>query len=266
MTKGQKVALGWLILILVAAIAGELAPSEWGLHQNIDRILESPGRDYWFGTDSLGRDIFARLVTGTKVSLAVGLFGSLLSVSLGVLMGSLAGWFGGWADRALMRGTDVLLAVPSFALVAVLTLSFQSFLPGGVTGAVLGLILGIGFTHWMNVARVTRALVQQTKVSPFIEAARALGAKDLHIVVRHVFPNISSHLFVLFGLQLPANLLYESFMSFIGIGVQSPQTSWGLLVQEGWKSLSTFPHLILFPALVLFLTVWSLHKVGDRRR
>lgn len=266
MTNGRKLALFWLLVVLGAAIGAEFAPAEWGLDQNIDRLLESPSREYWFGTDSLGRDIFARLVTGTKVSLAVGLFGSVLSVSLGVLMGSFAGWFGGWADRVLMRGTDILLAVPSFALVAVLTLSFQAFLPAGVGGAVLGLILGIGCTHWMNVARVTRALVQQTKVSPFIEAARALGARDGHIVFRHIFPNISSHLFVLFGLQLPANLLYESFMSFIGIGVQSPQTSWGLLVQEGWKSLSTFPHLILFPALVLFLTVWSLHKVGDRRR
>lgn len=261
----RMLAALWLLLLLGVSLSAEW----WGpalLMPDTSRVLESPGTGAIFGTDSLGRDLFARLALGTKVSLSVGLGGSLLAVLIGGLLGLFAGFQGGWVDRLLMRATDVLLSVPSFALVAVLCVGLQGpwFGPPGLTRDLASLGVAIGLTHWMNVARVTRGLVLQVKVQPFIEAARALGASENRLLWKHVGPSIAPQLAVLLSLQIPANILYESFMSFIGVGVQAPATSWGLLVQEGWRSLSVYPHLMLFPCLILFLTIWSLNLVGRR--
>ncbi|MNT60894.1 Oligopeptide transport system permease protein OppC [compost metagenome] len=126
--------------------------------------------------------------------------------------------------------------------------------------------LAISATHWMTMARVTRGMVLEIKRKPFIEAAIALGANPQHIIVKHILPNMLSTLLVLMALQVPSAIIYESFMSFIGLGTQPPDTSWGILVKEGWSSLSSYPHLILFPSLVLFLTVWSFHALIDHIR
>lgn len=256
-------AVLWLTLMVGVSLS-----AEWwgpvGLEPDTSRVLEEPGWRAPFGTDSLGRDLLSRLALGTKVSLSVGLAGSFLAVFLGALAGTLAAFRGGWADRALMRATDVFLSVPSFALVAVLCAGLQTpwLGPPGLSRDLLGLAIAIGLTHWMNVARVVRGLVLQVKVQPFLEAARALGATETRLLWHHVRPNIMPRLMVLLSLQIPANILYESFMSFIGVGVQAPATSWGLLVQEGWRSLSVYPHLMLFPCLVLFLTIWSMNLIG----
>lgn len=265
--KSAWLALAWLGLVVVATLIAEIFLPEVALHQRMDRMLESPNWSAPFGTDSLGRDLLARLLLGTKVSLSVGILGSFGAIVLGAVLGILAGWRGGWADRLVMRFTDILLSVPSFALVAVLSLGLNAALPlpPGWWRSVVSLVIALSLTHWMNIARVVRGLVMQAKVLPFIEAARALGAPDGHILLRHVVPHIGGTLTVLLGLQVPANILYESFMSFIGLGVEPPASSWGLLVQEGWQSLSSYPHLILFPALVLFLTVWSLHVLFSLR-
>lgn len=252
-----------LAALVLAGLAAEVFFPGRATEQNLARVLESPSWSHPFGTDSLGRDLLTRLLVGSKVSLGVGLLGSCLAVLLGLIYGLVSGWRGGWLDRAMMRATDVLLSVPSFVLVTVFSLGLQSALPfeEGLLKSFVALTLGISLTHWMNVARVARGLVLQTRTLPYVEAARALGAGDVRIVTRHVLPNIASQILVLLGLQIPANILYESFMSFIGVGIQPPDTSWGLLVQEGWKSLGTSPHLILFPALILFLAVWSLNSL-----
>lgn len=268
MKTTPRLPLLWLSLMVACAVFGPFVIGEDRLSPQVDRVLLEPSFSHPFGTDSLGRDLLLRTVRGARVSLLVGIFGSLAAVSLGVLLGVTAGWKGGWVDRILMRLTEIFQSVPSFALVAVFTMAFQTqFLSDSdqVWGVMFSLILALMLTHWMSVARVTRGLVMQAKVQPFVEAARALGATQGHILRRHVGPQIAAPIAVLLGMQIPSQILYESFMSFIGLGVQAPETSWGLLVQEGWRSLSTYPHLILFPSLVLFLTVWSLHLLGPKR-
>ncbi|MEN0060284.1 MAG: ABC transporter permease subunit, partial [Bdellovibrio sp.] len=152
-----------------------------------------------------------------------------------------------------------------FILVSVLCLSGQLLWPieDPLWRALLSLCVAISATHWMTIARVTRGMVMEIKRKPYVEAAQALGGRPLHILFRHILPNMASTILILWALQIPTTILNESFMSFIGLGVQPPYTSWGLLVREGWKTLSSFPHLLLLPSLILFLTVWSIHILLD---
>lgn len=264
-------ALVYLVILAGASLSSPLWLEGVSLEQNIEHILHPPGASYWFGTDSLGRDLFYRVLEGGFISLTVGILCSVLAVCGGFVLGAVAGWYEGWVDRVLMRFVDMLLALPSFILVAVICLAAQLLLPmePGLLKTLTSLCLGIVSTHWMSPARVTRGLVLEIKRKPYIEAAVALGARPARLVWTHMLPNMLSTLLVLMALQVPMNILYESSISFIGLGVQPPYTSWGILVKEGWKTLSTFPHLILFPSGALFLTVWSVHVVTDtfnRRR
>ncbi|MBV2169713.1 MAG: ABC transporter permease [Bdellovibrio sp.] len=236
-----------------------------GLEQNVESILMPPGKEHWFGADSLGRDIFTRVLLGGRISLSVGLLCSILSFLFGFTYGALAGWFEGVTDRVLMRLCDILMAIPSFILVSILCMSLQLVLPfeDVFTKALVSLCFGISATHWMSLARVTRGMVLEIRRKPFVEAAVALGGTRVHIMLRHILPNMLGTLLILMAMQIPTNILYESFMSFVGLGIHPPYTSWGILVREGWKTLSSFPHLILFPSLILFLTVWSFHIVLD---
>lgn len=239
-----------------------------GNDQNVEFILQSPSSTYWFGTDSLGRDLFLRTFLGGRVSLFIGIMCSTLSLVLGVFYGVFAGWNEGWVDRLLMRLCDVLTAIPSLILISVLVLSLNLLLPVDdvYIKSLLCLTLGIVATHWMSIARVTRGMVQEIRRKPFVESSVALGASPLRIIVHHILPQMIGTLMVMWALQVPSNMIYESFMSFIGLGIHPPHTSWGLLLKEGWKTLTTYPHLILFPSGMLFLTVWSVHILIDSAR
>lgn len=260
------VASAFLVLLMLLLIGGQWLGFPSAYDQNVDVMLASPSAQHWFGTDSLGRDVFARVLLGGRTSLLVGILCSLLSMLFGFFYGAVAGWLEGWTDRLLMRFCDILMALPSFILVSILCFSLQLLLPwqDAHLKALVSLCVGISATHWMGLARVTRGMVMEIKQRPFVEAARALGGTQVHIILRHILPNMMGTLLVLVALQVPTNILYESFMSFIGLGIHPPDTSWGILVREGWKTLSSFPHMVLFPSLVLFLTVWSLHIVLDR--
>lgn len=263
MSRGRRLALAYLALLVAASAVTVVFFADLAAEPRVSDVLQAPGWAHPFGTDSLGRDLLARLLVGAKVSLIVGLAGSALAVFVGVAYGLAAGWGGGWIDRVLMRGTDLLQSVPGFILVAVLCIGLRPVFPAGPGGTLMALVFGIALTHWMTVARVVRGEVLKAKTLPFVEAARALGGSDAQILRRHVVPHLAPSLWVLLGLQIPNTILYESFMSFIGIGVQPPQTSWGILVEEGWRSLELAPHLVFFPALFLFLTVWSFNVLFD---
>lgn len=260
-------AVGFLTVLLSLAILQPWLGQD-ALEQNVERILQSPNAEHWFGTDSLGRDLFARVLLGARISLFVGLVCALISTCFGFIYGAVAGWNEGWVDRALMRFCDILIALPSFVLVSVLCLSLNLLLPfeEGLLKTLISLCVGICATHWMGTARVSRGMILSTLRKPYIEAAEALGANPWRILGQHVLPNVKGTLFVMMALQVPVNILYESLISFIGLGVHPPYTSWGILVREGWKTLSSFPHLILFPSLILFLSVWSIHIVVDKYR
>lgn len=265
MSPLRKAAAVYLVVLVAASILASVFWTDAAIDPQVSAMMQPPSFAHWFGTDSLGRDLLAKLLIGARISLAVGLAGSLLSVSLGLLYGLVSGWRGGGTDRWFMRGADLFQSIPSFMLVAIFCLALNTSLPldDGVLKTSLSLVLGISLTHWMTVARMTRGLVLRARTLPYVEAARALGGTEKHILRRHVVPHLVPSLAILLGLQIPSAILYESFMSFIGVGIQPPDTSWGVLVQEGWRSLGVAPHLALFPALVLFLTVWSLHLLFD---
>jgi oligopeptide transport system permease protein len=261
-------ACSFLVLLAVAIL---IAPLFWGsaaYDQNVNAILESPSFLHWFGTDALGRDLFKRTLLGGRTSVLIGLVSAGLTFILGFIYGSIAGWMEGKTDKILMRFCDIFMSIPSFILVSVFCLAFQTIVPSNDPHiiALVSLCLGISITHWMSLARVTRGLVMEIKRKSFIEAAIALGGSRKHIILKHILPHVLSSLMVLVALQVPTSILYESFMSFIGLGIHPPETSWGILMREGWKTLSSFPYLLLLPSSILFLTVWSFHIIVDRFR
>jgi oligopeptide transport system permease protein len=261
-------ACGFLSILVLAIL---VAPLFWGTtayDQNTNAILESPSWLHWFGTDGLGRDLFKRTLIGGRTSVLIGLVSAGITFLIGFLYGSVAGWMEGKVDRILMRFCDIFMSIPSFILVSVFCLAFQGMVPSDDPHfiALVSLCFGISITHWMSLARVTRGLVMEIKRKSFIEAAIALGGSKRHIILKHVLPHVLSSLLVLVALQIPTSILYESFMSFIGLGIHPPETSWGILMREGWKTLSSFPYLLLLPSSILFLTVWSFHIIVDKYR
>ena len=259
-------AAGYLILLFFVLGTAFFFWPQLGLEQNVSEILLSPGAHHWLGTDSLGRDLLQRLIQGGQVSMTVAITCAFLTFIVGVLYGAISGWFEGLVDRVMMRFLDTMMSIPSFVTVSILCLGMQYLFKGdGFIKNFCSLSLAISLTHWMSLARVTRGLVMETKHFSFIEAAQVLGATPARIFLAHIFPNIRSRLLILAAIQIPVYIMYESFMSFIGLGIQPPWTSWGLLLQEGWRTLAAFPHLILFPSLILFLTVWSLNILLDVR-
>lgn len=250
------------VLLLVSLLAEVLSGYSFD-HQDSEKMLLFPSPQHWFGTDSLGRDLFTRVFYGARVSLFVALFSSTLTLFLGGFIGGLAGWVGGWSERMLIRALDILQALPSFLLVSILCLFLQSVTEVGDFNlkTLLSVGVSISLVHWFSVAKVVRGQTKQLKVLSYVEAAQALGATPARIFCQHILPNMRGTLWVLFAMQIPASILYESMISFAGYGLQSPQVSWGVLLQEGWRSLSQFPHLLLLPALVLFLTVLSFHLI-----
>ncbi len=259
----ERLAFTYLGLLGLALVFAARGASD--SQQNVDQILLFPSSLHWLGTDSLGRDLFARILTGGQVSVSIALISTALALLLGLLVGGLSGWKEGLADRLLMRGTDIFFSLPGFVMVSLFCLLLQSLLAieNLQLKSFIILCLAISFTHWMSFARVIRGMVMEIKRKSFVEAAHSLGATPLRIFWIHIFPNLRRRLFVLAALQIPTHMMYESYMSFIGLGVQPPSTSWGLLIQEGWKTLSAFPFLLVGPSLVLFLTVWSLNLVLD---
>jgi len=255
-----------LVLVLFAVFAEKISGFEFD-HQDTERILLSPSVQHWFGTDSLGRDLFTRVFYGARASLFVAVVSSVFAMFLGITLGALAGWFEGWSERLLIRTLDVLQAIPSFLLVSLLCLFLQGFIDVGDFNlkTLMSLSLSISLVHWFNVAKITRGQTRQIKSLSYVDAARAIGATPVRIFHKHILPNMQGTLLTLFVIQIPASILYESMISFAGYGLQSPQVSWGILLQEGWRSLSQFPHLLLLPALVLFLTVFAFHLVFRHR-
>jgi len=265
--RSRHVGIVFLLALGLLALFAENISGVHFDHQDTESILLSPGAQHWFGTDSLGRDLFTRVFYGARASLFVAVVSSTLTMLFGITLGALAGWFEGWSERLLIRTLDVLQAIPSFLLVSLLCLFLQGYMNVGDFNfkTLLSLSLSISLVHWFNVAKITRGQTKQIKSLSYVDAARAIGATPVRIFRNHILPNMQGTLLTLFVIQIPASILYESMISFAGYGLQSPQVSWGILLQEGWRSLSQFPHLLLLPALVLFMTVFAFHLVFRHR-
>jgi peptide/nickel transport system permease protein len=236
----------------------------WLAHKNPAHIdlahrLAQPTLEHWFGTDELGRDIYSRIVFGARVSMIVAVSVVGISATVGTLAGGLAGFYGGWIDTFVnIYLTNAFLAFPGILL----AIAFVAFLGPGL----LNLIVALAISGWVGYARLVRAQVMSVKEREFVEAARALGASDIRIFCRHILPNIVQPLIVQAAIGMAAAVLAEAALSFLGLGVPPPATSWGAMLNDGRSHLFDSPHLVFFPAVALMLCVLSFNFIGDAMR
>ncbi|MBK9295021.1 MAG: ABC transporter permease [Oligoflexia bacterium] len=264
----NKWALIILIIIILAAVFAPLISPFSYEEQNLDRVLMGPNFINFMGTDSLGRDLYSRIVFGSRVSLLVGLFTSIIALIIGVFWGSVSGYVGGRVDNFFMRFFDILQSVPTLVLMILMTVFWSRFkvFEQAHLQSIFEVVMSLSIITWIGIARVVRAQVIEIKAQPYIDAAVALGVKPIGIVLKHILPNILGSLIVLLSFQVPSNIMLESFLSFLGLGLQPPYSSWGVLANEGWRSLRSAPHLIVFPGFVLFITMLCLNYIGDGLR
>jgi oligopeptide transport system permease protein len=293
-----------LLLLLVAILAPLIAPYGYAEGDSNDEhtvprwlIGMLPGNvasyakvsdQFLFGSDYLGRDILSRLIYGTRVSLPVGFIGAMTALLIGLVYGCISGYYGGRVDNLMMRFVDIMYAFPTMLLIILMMVFFKSTFatvqPGtlGYTfnaindvvdsimglpgGGMLFIFMGIGITAWMGMARLTRAQILSLKEKEFIEAAHMIGANDMRIIIRHIFPNIIGPCIVSETLAIPGYINFEVFLSFIGLGVDPPTPSWGSMISEGAASLRSYPHMVIFPALALAVTMFAFNFLGDGLR
>ena len=244
-------------ITIISFIGPSISPYAYD-QQNLDRVFEGPGKDHIFGTDNLGRDLFARTTYGGRISLAVGLLATLVSLVIGVSYGMFSGYTGGRVDAWMMRAVDVLYALPFTIFVILLMVMFgRNFLL---------LFLAIGAVEWLTMARITRAQTMNLKRAEFVEAARALGYSNGRILFRHILPNLIGPIIVYATLTVPAVMLLEAVLSFLGLGVQAPMSSWGSLIKEGAEKMDAAPWLLFFPGMFFCLSLFALNFLGDGLR
>ena len=233
------------------------------------RRLEAPSAEYWLGTDDLGRDLFQRLLDGGRVSLLVGIAGALLSAVLGAVIGVLAGYLGGRFDAILMRLTDGVIALPLLPLLIVLAaidprkIGVPAEIAQSESFSLYRIVVIVGLTGWTTVARLVRAETLSLKARDFTRAARALGARPLRIMFRHILPNTAGSLVVATTMSIGTLILFESTLSVLGLGIQPPAASWGNMLTGAQDLLQAAPMLALWPGLLIFLTVIAFNFVGD---
>jgi peptide/nickel transport system permease protein len=244
-----------MIFVICAFFAPGIAPQD-PAHIDLPSRLSPPTAAHWCGTDELGRDILSRLIYGSRISMVVGSSVVAVSLALGMIVGSLAGYYGGNLDRFV--NVVVMNAFLSFPGI-LLAIAFVAFRGPGIFNLVLALSLG----GWVGYARLVRAQVLAAREREFVEAAKALGATDLRVIVRHILPNIIQPVIVQAAIGMAGAILAEATMSFLGLGVAPPTSSWGAMLNDGRAHLFDAPHLVLFPALAVMLAVLSFNFIGD---
>ena len=261
-------ALSFLCLAGLVSIGAEwVAPYSFD-EQNIDQLLKSPRWPYILGTDRLGRDVFSRIIYGGRMSLSVGILTALLSLIIGLVYGAIAGWYGGWIDKSLMKVVDIIYSLPSLVIMILIKVSMDQYqlLEGTQWQALFSTVVALSLIGWLGLARLVRGQILVIRSQVYIEAGRALGLRDSNLIFRHLIPNLWGPVVVMLSIRIPANILLESFLSFIGLGLQPPHSSWGVLAANGADMLETHPHLLVFPAGALFLVTLAFQTVGDSLR
>lgn len=246
-----------LCLLTVFCVIGPLFAQSYQ-DQNLDLGATPPSVAHWLGTDTLGRDLFARILYGGRISIMVGFVATVVALVIGVTYGAIAGFFGGKIDSAMMRIVDILYAMPFTIFVILLMVFFGR--------NIFLLFFAIGAVEWLTMARIVRGQIMSIKKMEYIEAARSLGLGRSRIIFRHMLPNILGPIIVYTTLTIPAVMLLEAFLSFLGLGVQPPMSSWGVLIKDGAEKMEEFWWLLVFPGGVFSLTLFSLNFLGDGLR
>jgi len=258
--RAAMISSGIILVIIVLAIVVPI----WGPHplEEVywDRMMIGPTleNNHWFGTDVNGRDMFARVFYGARISLTIGVLTTFVALLIGVVYGAVAGYFGGRIGSLMMRFVDILYAVPALFLIIILISVFGN-------NFVL-VFVSIGAVEWLTMARIVRGQTLSVKEKDYMEAARALGLPGSTIVARYIIPNVIGPVIVYVTLLIPINILVESYLSFLGLGVQEPFTSWGRLISQGANEIDTAPWLLLAPAFFLTITMFCFNFIGDGLR
>jgi oligopeptide transport system permease protein len=259
--RKNKLAMAGLVtlvlLVLPCLFGPALSPYDY-MEQNLDLGAASPSAAHWLGTDDLGRDQLVRVLAGGRISLMVGLCATLVALVIGVAYGSVAGYFGGRLDAAMMRVVDIIYSFP-FPIFVILLMTFFG-------RNIYLLFAAIGAVEWLTMARIVRGQVMAVKQMEFIEAARSLGFGKRRVILRHILPNILGPVIVYITLTIPSVMLLEAFLSFLGLGVQPPMSSWGTLIKEGAEKMEEYAWLLAIPGFIFSLTLLSLNFLGDGLR
>jgi peptide/nickel transport system permease protein len=257
--KAGMIALVIVIVeILVAISAPILIPRELAIDPSPLTILQRPSASHWLGTDEVGRDIFARLIYASRISLVIGFLSAAMAIVVGTTVGSLAGFFGGWPDNLLMRLTDTMLSIPTLFFLIVLSVTLGP--------SVRTMVIVIGLLSWMELARIIRANVLSLKRREFVEAAQTIGARPPAVIARHILPNTLAPIVVAATLGVGNALLTEASVSYLGLGVQPPEPSWGNMLYNAQSYFFNAPWVTLYPGLMILLTVLCINFIGDGLR
>ena len=257
LSKNKLAVAGLLIvifLVILAAFAPFIAPYD-PLKQDYNALFSPPSAAHWLGTDMYGRDVLSRIIYGTKYALLIGVAVVSIEVIIGVSLGLIAGYYGGITETVIMRITDMMLAIPAM----VLALAIAGFLGGGLRNV----IIAVGAVGWRDYARLVRGEVLSVKREPYVEAARASGGSNLHIIMRHILPNITVSLIVYISLSIPSAILWAAALSFLGLGAQPPTPEWGSMLADGRSFLRRAWWIGTFPGLAIMFTVLGFNFLGD---
>ncbi len=256
--KAAMLGLIFILALLLFAIIGPAFSSYSYEDQNFMQANLSPSAEHWFGTDSLGRDLFVRVLYGARISLSIGIVASLINLVIGVIYGGISGYAGGRTDRIMMNIVDILYSVPTLLYVILLMVVFK---PG-----LMNIFVALGISYWLQMARIVRGEVLKLKEQEFVLAAKSMGAGSSRILVKHLIPNAVGAIIVSLSMSIPDAIFTEAFLSFIGLGVSAPMASWGVLASDGVNSIRVFPFQLFFPALAISLTMLAFNFLSDGLR
>jgi oligopeptide transport system permease protein len=259
--KSNKIAMIGLIILMIIVLMSIVGPFLTPYNFETNNLMNTnkpPSFEHWFGTDDLGRDMFDRTWMGATISLRVGLFAALIDLVIGVIYGGIMGYYGGRVDEVMNRAAEIMYSIPHLLIIILLVVVMQPSL--------FTIVIALGLTGWVNMAWIVRGQIMQLKTQDYVLASRSLGAGSSRIIFRHLIPNAIGPIIVTLTLTVPAAIFAEAFLSFLGLGVQSPAASWGTMISDARSSMTIFPWRIFFPAVFISLTILAFNIFGDGLR
>jgi oligopeptide transport system permease protein len=280
--KNKMAVLGGsiiLIMLIMAIFAPFIAPKHYS-EGDLELNYDLPGTNFVLGADFMGRDLLSRLIYGTRISLTIAFLGAFTAFIIGIIYGTISGYVGGRTDNIMMRIVDIIYAFPTLLLIILLMVVFKTSLSPLSQGLVIKamvavdsffgglffIMIGIGMTSWVGIARIARGMTLSLRETDYVQAARAIGAKNLRLIFKHIMPNLIGPLIVSVTFQIPRFIATEAFLSFIGLGVDPPTPSWGMMISEGYKTMRSYPHLAIYPGIALALIMLAFNFLGDGLR
>jgi oligopeptide transport system permease protein len=259
--KQNKGAIAGLIILVIMTFMAIVGPYMTEYNYELQVLTDAnmePNQEHWFGTDDLGRDLWARVWWGTRISLFIGIVAAVLDLLIGVLYGTISGYLGGKVDDIMMRIIEILMGIPNLILIILILIFFE---PG-----IMSIIMAMVITGWMGMARLVRGQTFQLKEQEYVLAARALGANTKRLMLKHLIPNAMGPIIVSITFTVPSAIFFEAFLSFIGLGLRPPLASLGVLINDGYKLMKIYPYQFLFPAIAISLIMLSFNLLGDGLR